>query len=455
MAGCLNDIIFEDKHDKEPEGGFQLMELKIFKGYERFMDDYPFEAVKYALENSEEAIPELLEILEYTIADAENLSKDQRYLIHIPAMYLLAYFREPRAYESIIKIARLPREQIFDLLGDIVTDSFRNILASVCDGNINPIKGIIEEPLFDENVRTAALESLVVLLNHDLIRREELVFYFKKIFNGKIEVDHSSLWDTLPSLCSMIQPSGLKKDIEKAVADGKVMEHVADLYFMNQQLKRPVKEVLDELKENIYYLFISKEDLFALQDFIEELLYELNDEDGYYDWEDWEYDTELFYSANWEKLVEYRYNKAERYPDDPDSQCSLAEAYVFNKEYEKAINLLSDLIKDYPEDLNIQYTLLDALVASGKDETAVKWIVKPDVLKLDQSTLDRCYEFLKNKRKPRNVLEVHLELYKYGYMVFDADQLMAFMHTDERFLLTGSPTKSYDCYVSLNMKSKK
>lgn len=120
------------------------MNLKIFKGFERFEGNYPAKAVKYAMEHKEEAFPELLEILEYTLNDVENLSKDENYLIQFPAIYLLAFFRETKAYESIIRIASLPDEQIYDLLGATVTDDLGKILASVCDGNIEPIKGIIE-----------------------------------------------------------------------------------------------------------------------------------------------------------------------------------------------------------------------------------------------------------------------------------------------------------------------
>lgn len=102
------------------------MNLRIFKGYERFEDQYPIEAVKYALANREEAVPELLEILEYTLNNVENLSRDPKYLVHFPAIYLLAYFREARAYETIIRIASLPDEQIFGLLGDTVTEGYTN-----------------------------------------------------------------------------------------------------------------------------------------------------------------------------------------------------------------------------------------------------------------------------------------------------------------------------------------
>jgi len=257
------------------------MNLKIFKGFERFEDHYPTEAVKYALANREEAVPELLEILEYTLSEVENLSKDAKYLVHFPAIYLLAYFQEKKAYESIIKIASLPGEQIFDLLGDTATEDFTNILASVCDGNIEPIKGIIENSSLDEYVRTEALESLLILLNNGVVSRDQLVFYFKELCNGKLEVDYSYVWDTLPRCCSLIHPAGLMDEIKQVVEDGKVMEIIANLDFMNRQLKRSVKEVLDELKEDEDYSFISEEDVYSLEGWVGGFFYEEDDGDEY------------------------------------------------------------------------------------------------------------------------------------------------------------------------------
>ena len=272
------------------------MNLRIFKGYERFEDHYPTEAVKYALANKEEAIPELLEILEYTLSDVENLSKDNKYLIHFPAIYLLAYFREVKAYESMIKIASFPDEQIFDLLGDTVTEDFKNILASVCDGNIEPIKGIIENSSLDEFVRTEALESLLILLNHGVVSREELVFYFKQLFNGKLEVDYSYVWDLLPRCCSLIHPLGLTDDILKAVADDKIVEILADIPFMNKQVNRSVKEVLDELKEDEDYSLISEEDVISLEEWVGKFTDDEDDENEYLFDEDYddEHEDEMF-----------------------------------------------------------------------------------------------------------------------------------------------------------------
>ena len=79
----------------------------------------------------------------------------------------------------------------------------------------------------------------------------------------------------------MIHPAGLKNDIEKAVADGKVMEIIADLGFMNRQLKRPVQQVLNELKEDDDYLFVSEEDVYSLNGWVLELYHEMDYEDEY------------------------------------------------------------------------------------------------------------------------------------------------------------------------------
>jgi tetratricopeptide (TPR) repeat protein len=149
-------------------------------------------------------------------------------------------------------------------------------------------------------------------------------------------------------------------------------------------------------------------------------------------------------------LVEYRRQKADNHPDNQYYQWSLGEAYVLNREYEKAIGFLSALHEKYADDPNIQHSLLDALFAIGKDETAIDWIIKPTVLRLNNEILDYCYNFLRTKRKPRTVYEVYLELYSEGYPMFGDDQLMALLYSDNRFTFTGDETRSYDCFVTVN-----
>jgi hypothetical protein len=238
--------------------------LIIFKGYEHIEDHYPTDAINYALKHSVEATPELFEILEYALNNAANISKDSDYPLHIPAIYLLAYFKETGAYENILKLALLPDKQAFYLYGDAIAEDFKRILASVCDGNIEPIKNIIEDSSLDEFTRAEALQALLILLNNGVVSREQLVSYFKELLDGKLEADHSYVWSALPQCCSMIHPAGLKESVEKAVAEGKLLKLIADIDFMDHQLNRPINEVLDELKNDADYSLISKEDVYSL-----------------------------------------------------------------------------------------------------------------------------------------------------------------------------------------------
>ena len=84
----------------------------------------------------------------------------------------MAYFREKRAYRGIIQLLSFRDEVVYGLLGDTVTEELKNILASVCDGNINPLKEIIENSLIDEFIRCEALEALLVLLNEEKLKEK-------------------------------------------------------------------------------------------------------------------------------------------------------------------------------------------------------------------------------------------------------------------------------------------
>lgn len=244
------------------------MNLKIFSGFERFGDKYPTEEVKYALGHKEEAIPELLQILEYTVDNAESLTDDLDYMVHFPAVHLLAYFREKKAYEGIIKLISLPQEQYYYLYGELASEYLRKIIPSVCDGDIEPIKKVIEDSSLDEFVRSEALASLLVLMNEGIITREQLVAYFKELLNGKLKADNSYIWDTIPDFCFHIHPSELIEDIETAIADGKISKIDACMDLMERQLKRLVNEVLDELRTNEDYSCISLDDINTLEHLI-------------------------------------------------------------------------------------------------------------------------------------------------------------------------------------------
>ena len=154
---------------------------EIIEQLEWFNGKFEQEAVEAAIARRDEIIPELLLVLE-EIADPEiaaDLNADGDYMAHLYAMFLLAQFRETRAYPLMVRIALLPRDLLESLFGDCITEDFGRVLASVCDGNLEGIQSIIENADADEWARGAALGALVTLVAAGIKTRDEILGYYE------------------------------------------------------------------------------------------------------------------------------------------------------------------------------------------------------------------------------------------------------------------------------------
>ena len=84
------------------------MEIEeILKQLERFEGEFPAAAVEQAIGHREEIAPRLLAVLENLIGDPAPYLEENR-CDHLFALYLLAKFRDTRAYPLMLRIARLP-----------------------------------------------------------------------------------------------------------------------------------------------------------------------------------------------------------------------------------------------------------------------------------------------------------------------------------------------------------
>jgi Protein of unknown function (DUF1186) len=138
--------------------------FEILQQFERATEKFARAAVEAAVARREEITPELLHILEDTVNRAAQLDAEGDYMAHLYAMFLLAQFRETRAYPLVLRFALLPGDLLDSLCGDFITGNFGQVLASVCGGEVGGIQSLIENEDVDEWVRGAALDSLVILV---------------------------------------------------------------------------------------------------------------------------------------------------------------------------------------------------------------------------------------------------------------------------------------------------
>ncbi len=208
---------------------------------------FPVKALKEAIHNQESITPALCDVLQYTIDNSEWVAKEDDYFAHMYALYLLAQFREKRAYPLIIDLFSLPGNIIWDMVGDSITEDLSRILASVHDGNDRPLKSMIENKGVYEYVRAAGLESLLILVAAGLKPREEVVQYYKELFNGGLEREYSFAWDALVQRSTRLYPGEVYDEIKWAYEKGLVDSWFIDLGTVEKTMKDGMRKTLEDL----------------------------------------------------------------------------------------------------------------------------------------------------------------------------------------------------------------
>jgi hypothetical protein len=233
------------------------MELtEIISELENYTGKFPRLALEKAIEQKEAITPLLLANLEKWKDNLEELLELPDYFLHIYALFLLAQFRETKAYPLIIEFFSAPGDITLDVTGDVVTENLGSILANVSGGNIEPVKTLIENPQVNEYVRSAALKSLLVLVAEDVVSRKVVIDYFQELFSTKLEKEYSYIWTSLVSNSARLYPLELKEYIDQAFESDLV-----DLFFVNQEtidniIEQGQDAILAQLRQDSHYSLI-------------------------------------------------------------------------------------------------------------------------------------------------------------------------------------------------------
>lgn len=189
----------------------------------------PVEALASAESHREALIEPLLSALERGTADPANASIQEGNLFSY-ALYLLAKWRETRAYPYVVRWLSLPEEKPFEIGGDIVTQDGARILAAVCDGDLAPIKRLILNRDADEYGRGAGVSALALLAAWAEIPREPIIDYFLWLAEEGLEREPNQVWNSLVAESADIEALIVFPALRRAYSDG-----LADPQFMTPE----------------------------------------------------------------------------------------------------------------------------------------------------------------------------------------------------------------------------
>ncbi len=190
-----------------------LAELSVVR------DTQPVEALESADAHREALTGPLLQAIERGIVNPSGLPPGEAMLFSY-ATYLLAKWRETRAYPLIIRWFALLGEGAHDLGGDMVTQDGSRFLASVCDGNLDPLKQLAQNREANEFCRAEALEALALLANWGEVPRGPIEDYFLWLAHEGLEREFSHVWNGLCSACLDLEAIRVFPELRRAYDDG-------------------------------------------------------------------------------------------------------------------------------------------------------------------------------------------------------------------------------------------
>lgn len=184
-----------------------------------FNKKFPRETLEEAIKMKEEITPILLADLDRIIKDPEIVTEDLDYMLHTYGMFLLAQFREKRAFKRIIELIRFSPDEVELIFGDVLTENLASILYSTFDGNLNTLQSVIENPLLNIYARGAALDVYGKLNSDGIVSKEECIEYLRElIYDNPYDED-----------------SDLATHIEGVVIDRHIFEMIDDIQFLYDQ----------------------------------------------------------------------------------------------------------------------------------------------------------------------------------------------------------------------------
>jgi hypothetical protein len=217
---------------------------------------FPYEAIDAAIAQQDAITPHLLRSLENPSWVLDRFARTD-YMLPLYAFFLLAQFREERAYPLIVDFFSTPGERAADLTGDFVTEDLGRVLASVSGGDLEPMRELLENPALDQYVRTSSLDGLLTLFVEDVISRAEAITFLRPYFHGRMRRANPFMWGHLVSTTSDLYPDELLPEIREAFAEERVDEQYVDMDWVNYVMREGKEATLASLNDNRHYHFVN------------------------------------------------------------------------------------------------------------------------------------------------------------------------------------------------------
>ena len=208
----------------------------------------PREALKAASAQRAEMVPVFLKEIEdhLTLKPAARLKPTPLFFI----FHLLGEWREKAAYRPLARFLRCPREEVDTILGDAITTTSHRVIASVFDGDPQPLYDIILDPNAEQFIRSRMCEALAMVTLRGDLDRTLAGRFLRDAFIEMQPQAQCYVWVGWQSAIAMLGMSDLKSLVKKAFDRGFIDSHVLGFDDFEQDLKQCIEHPGEPLWPN-------------------------------------------------------------------------------------------------------------------------------------------------------------------------------------------------------------
>ncbi|HYI11956.1 MAG TPA: DUF1186 domain-containing protein [Thermoanaerobaculia bacterium] len=176
-----------------------------------------------------ERLLEMLETLTPAWADNSNLAS--------LSLYLLAAWRETRAFEPLVRYFEEGGDEANEVLGDVVVQDLPAILGSIAGGRFELIHRLIENEAVNEWVRVTSISALIGIAVRGELPVDEVEAYLEGL-TTRLAPTAVSLWSELAAATADLGSERLLPHIERAHADELIDETVVTMREVRRDVRR-------------------------------------------------------------------------------------------------------------------------------------------------------------------------------------------------------------------------
>jgi hypothetical protein len=203
-----------------------------------YAEGLPTEALKAASDQRVEMVPLFVREIEafLTLEPAARAKPTPLFFI----FHLLGEWREKVAYRPLARLLRLPRRDVDAIFGDGITTTSHRVMASVFDGDPEPLYDIILDPKAEEFIRAGMCEALAMVTLRGELDRAVAGRFLRDAFMELQPQRQNYVWVGWQSAIAMLGMTDLKILVRKAFDRGFIDNHVLGFDHFEEDLRRGI-----------------------------------------------------------------------------------------------------------------------------------------------------------------------------------------------------------------------